>query len=180
MHGIIHAELKKYVLGKLGDHAWNAVVEKARLQDKVYLPNRSYPDADALALVTAASQLTKMPPDAILRDFGEFIAPDLLSLYRQHVKPAWKTLELLENTETTIHRIVRATDPNASPPTIQALRKGPNELVIRYTSQRKMCDVAKGIIVGLGKHFREKIELQESQCMKTGGPACEIAVRRAG
>lgn len=107
MHGIIHAQLKQFVVDKHGNDAWQAVLKEAGLGHKVYLANTTYEDADAIAIVMAGSKLTNTPPDDIMEAFGEFIVPALLSTFGAMVKPAWKTMELLLNTEETIHKAVR-------------------------------------------------------------------------
>lgn len=63
MHGIIHAELKKYVDAKHGSEAWRAILQEAGLANDIYLPLNTYPDADAVAIVTAASKLTGVPAE---------------------------------------------------------------------------------------------------------------------
>ncbi len=176
MHGIIHAELKKYVVARLGAAAWNTLVEDAGLTGRIFQPNKAYDDADATALVSAASRSTGLEADAILQDFGEFLAPDLLMMYRTHIKPGWRTLDLLDATESTIHRVVRASDPTAKPPELDVKRAGRDRVTIRYTSPRKMCGVAKGIVRGAAKHFGDTVEIHEPRCMHRGDSACEIEV----
>jgi Haem-NO-binding len=81
MHGVIFAELQTYADSKHGGGTWNALLEKANLKGKTYLAVQTYPDADAVALVAAASALTGSPISTILEDFGEFIVPDLVKMY---------------------------------------------------------------------------------------------------
>jgi hypothetical protein len=161
MHGIIHAELKKYVDAKHGAEAWQAIVKEAGLGDAIYLPLNTYPDSEAVAIVAAASKLTGAPAENILEDFGEFIAPDLLSMYRSLLKPEWKTAEMLLHTEETIHRIVRIQNPGAKPPELRFEPAGPNKLKFYYNSPRKMSAVAKGIIKGVAKHCGETASILE-------------------
>jgi hypothetical protein len=78
-----------------------------------------------VALVVAATKATGLKADAILEDFGEFIAPDLISMFRASIKPEWRTLELLEHTEETIHKAVRLRNPGATPPELVAPAQGP-------------------------------------------------------
>ncbi len=176
MHGVIHGELKKYVVSRMGADAWNALVKEAGLQGRVHEPNKAYPDEDALALVQAAVKITGQDANAILEDFGEFLAPDLMHLYRAHVDPAWRTLDLLEFTESTIHRVVRSASPEATPPRLDVKRVNRERVTIRYQSARKMCAVAKGIIKGTAKHYQESVEIREPRCMHRGDAACEIEV----
>lgn len=179
MHGIIFAELQKYVDAKLGPGKWQVLVKEAGLGSKLYLANQEYPDSEVVALVVTASRLTGLEAAVILEDFGQFIAPDLIGMYRAMIKPDWKTLEVIENTEATVHKAVRLKDPSAKPPELQVTRSGPQEVVITYRSPRKLCAVAKGIAKGLAKHYRETISISESTCMLKGAAACRIAVRRS-
>lgn len=46
MHGLIFAELKRFVVTNLGGEAWNKVVKDAGLESKVYLPTQVYDDSE--------------------------------------------------------------------------------------------------------------------------------------
>jgi len=161
LHGIIHAELKKYVEARHGSDAWKACLETAGFSHKMFLPISTYPDADAVAIVTAASKLTNIPAERILEDFGEFIAPDLISMYQSLIEPHWKTAELLLHTEDVIHRVVRINNPGAQPPKLRFEQLGPNELKLYYDSPRRMAAVAKGIISGVAKHYGQTVLIRE-------------------
>lgn len=178
MHGSIFAELKKYVEAKLGGNAWNELLNDAGLGPRMYLAIQAYPDSEVVGIVTAASKKTGLAPDAILEDFGEFIAPDLLGMYRSLVKPGWRTLEVIEHTENTIHKVVRLQHADATPPYLHAERTGPDEVTVTYTSPRRLCSVAKGIIRGLAVHFGDVISVKESRCMNKGASGCVLVVRR--
>jgi hypothetical protein len=89
------------------------------------------------ALVTTASRLTNLPAPAILEDFGDFIAPDLLDMYWGAISPEWRTLDVLEHTETTIHTVVRQDHQGSTPPYLQATRTGENEVTSRRMCSRR-------------------------------------------
>jgi hypothetical protein len=163
MHGIIHVELKRYVETKHGADAWKAVLQKAGTPSRIYVATNVYPDEEAAALVATASLLTKTPAETILEDFGEFVTPALLSMYQSLIKPDWKTRELLLNTEETIHRVVRLKNSGALPPQLRFEEMGPRQLKFYYNSPRRMSAVAKGIIKGVARHYREKVAIQESR-----------------
>jgi len=55
MHGIIFSELKKYVDERLGGAAWGALLEKAGMSGRIYMPVQEYPDADAVKLVATVA-----------------------------------------------------------------------------------------------------------------------------
>lgn len=178
MHGTILYLLTKFLDSRIGQGGTQRVLTAAKRQDVAYVPTMMYPDEDAVAIVTAASELTGQPPGALLDAFGEYIAPSLLTLYEAMVDPEWKTLDLLENTESTIHRVVRMKSPGAEPPRLKCRRIDRDTVEIIYESQRRMCDVAVGIIRGIAGHYVETVEITQHRCMHRGDACCQIEVRK--
>jgi hypothetical protein len=95
------------------------------------------------------------------------------------VKPEWKTLDLIEHTEERIHKIVRLRHTGARPPYLTTERRGPREIVIHYSSARRMCALAKGIARGIARSYNESITIADVRCMHRGDPTCEIVVTAA-
>ena len=180
MHGSIFAELQKFVTFHHGADAWRHLVRESGVPTKVYLPIRAYPDEELVALVSTASQMTGTPVPELLWSYGEFIAPDLIKMYRAYMKPEWRTLDVIEHTENQVHVRVRVDHEGAAPPYLTATRLGPDEVMVHYISQRKLCTVAEGVAHGMAKHFGERVETSQKTCMHRGDPQCEILVRRVG
>jgi hypothetical protein len=179
MHGIVHAELQKYIVIRFGHPIWKKLLKQSGLETKSYLVSQHYPDSDILTLVTTASEVTEKPVSQLLEEFGEFIAPDLLEMYRPMLDPRWRTLDILEHTEDTVHRVVRLRNAGATPPELRCQRLSPGEVQLSYNSPRKMCALARGIIRGLAKRFDETVQIQEGACMLRGAASCEISIRLA-
>src|SRR5688572_12268615 len=99
MHGLMFAELKKYVVHKVGADAWDILLNTAGLGGRIYMPVQEYPDDEIVALVGVAAQATGTPVQAILEDFGAYIVPDLLKMYGSLLERGWKTLDVIEHTE---------------------------------------------------------------------------------
>jgi len=89
----------------------SGLLKEAGLGQRNYDAFETYPDEEAGRLVATASRITGANAPAILEDFGEFIAPDLLEMYWALVKPEWKTLDVIEHTEEAIHEVVRLKNP---------------------------------------------------------------------
>lgn len=176
MHGVIFVEMEKYVDTKFGGDTWNTLLASAGLGAKAYSGTKTYPDEEVIALVSTASKMTGIPIPAILEDFGEFIVPDLAKTYKVLIRPRWKTLDLLENTESIMHRMVRAAYRGATPPILKSSRVSPNEVVITYGSQRKMCALAKGIVKGIAALYAEQVTLTETTCMLKGDHTCTLRI----
>ena len=179
MHGLIHLELQKFVEGRFGVDAWKTLVRRAHLDAEIYTPLRSYPDEQMLALVGEAVAMTGQSATSLLEAFGEFLVPTYLSLYGNLLKPAWRTLDVLEHTEETIHRVVRMRHEGAAPPRLKTERTRPDEVVLTYDSPRKLCAVARGIARGVSKKFVETLTVEDRRCMHRGDPACVIVFRGA-
>jgi hypothetical protein len=112
--------------------------------------------------------------------FGEFIVPSLLKMYGHLIKPNWKSLDIIEHTEGTVHAVDRVNDKDALPPKLRTRRTGPDTIVLVYDSPRKMCALAIGIGKGLARHYKETLSIDQTKCMHKGGPFCEIIYRKTG
>jgi hypothetical protein len=121
-----------------------------------------------MTLVSAVVAMTSQTAPVLLEDFGEFLVPVLMKLHRQMLRPAWKTLDVIEHTECTMHRIVRI-ENHAHPPHLKAERRGTDEVLVTDTSPRRMCALAVGIEKGLATQFQEKILITQPVCIHKGG-----------
>ena len=179
MHGIIFSELKKYVVASQGTDTWSKLHLASGLSGGMYLTTSTYPDSDAATLVSTASKILNVAPAVIMEGFGEFIAPSLIKIYNGLIRPEWRTLDLLEHVESVIHTAVRLRNPDMTPPRLTASRPSPGSVIITYSSDRKMCGIAKGIAKGIVKHYRERIEITETTCMLKGNRVCTLVFKSA-
>lgn len=177
MHGLIHTALQKFVETQFGADVWKALLVRAGLEHEIFTPLQSYPDAQIVKLVAEAEAMSGTPAAALLEGFGEFLVPTYLSLYGALLKPEWRTLDVLENTEETVHRVVRMRNPGAKPPRLSVRRTAKDEVELTYNSERRLCAVARGIARGVAKQFSEAIQVTDRACMLRGDPACIMLFR---
>src|SRR6266851_603317 len=104
--------------------------------------------------------------------------PRLMNMYGHLIPGEWKTLDVIEKTEETIHNVVRVQTPGAKPPVLHTIRRSEDEVVLIYGSPRKLCAFAIGIARGVAKQFNETIEVTQTKCMHSGAPHCEIVFRK--
>ena len=174
MHGIIHLELQNFVVGNYGAPAWQTLIERAGLTGQIFTPLNAYPDGQIVSLVGEAASMTGIAAVDLLEAFGEYLVPRYLALYGKLLKPEWTTLDVIERTEQTIHRVVRLRQPGALPPKLKTERVSANEVILTYDSERKLCPVARGIARGLAKQFNQALTIDDVACMHRGAPACII------
>jgi len=179
MHGMIFAELKRFVDEGHGPGVWDTLLRESGIGAKIYLTMEVYPDEELVRLARTASALTGAPLADILEAFGEFLAPTYFKLYGHLLKPEWRTLDVIEHTEQSIHRVVRIKNPGARPPELRCIRVSFVEVLLIYNSSRRMCAVAKGIARGVATHFSENIRISEATCMLRGAADCRITIKLA-
>jgi hypothetical protein len=180
MHGIVFGELKQYVTARLGDSVWTELLAAAAIGPKLYLAIQEYPDEELGAILQAACRRTSLSAAAILQDFGDFIGPHLVQMYRMYILPEWNTLDVIEHTEERIHRMVRVQHRGARPPYLSTTRRSADEIVIHYSSERRLCAFAKGIALGIARHYGEQLGIRDLTCMNKGAKTCEILLTRQG
>ena len=176
MHGLVTTALKRYLVRRLGSVVWNRLLVDQNLAQRDYVPRGTYPDREVIGLVSGAASVTCTPMQELLEDFGRCLVPELLKSFGALINPSWRTLDVIEHSDATIHRAVRLREPDASPPRLALTRSGPDEVVVEYSSARGLCSLAKGIIRGIADHFGDKVSIEEPSCRGHGSPCCVILV----
>ena len=177
MLGVIFFVPQNHIEKRLGASGWGRVVARTNLPAKAYSPVVEYPDSEAMALMKAAGQLAGLPLADFLEEFGEALAPDLLAMHPGLVRPEWKTLDLVMNAEEIIHAAVRRRNPAAKPAVLRCAPYSDDEVQLVYASPRKLCQIAKGIIRGVARHYQEEVSINDQACMNDGDPFCAIQIK---
>jgi hypothetical protein len=159
MHGFIFIEFEKFVLGQIDFKVWRQTLQANQIDSSLFSPTELFPDSKLVEMLTLAAEVAKRTPESLLESFGAFLVPDLMKVYRAYIDPAWKTLDVLERAETTIHVAVRKSTAGAAPPILQVQRLNPREVQIVYVSNRNMPELGVGIVKGLGAYFNENLEV---------------------
>jgi hypothetical protein len=178
MHGTILTLLKRYVQTQYDHSTWVQLMERSGLEQVEFNHKTVYPDEHIYALIGQAAELTGISAGELHEKFGEYLVPDLMYMYQRLLKPEWKTLDMLEHTELTMHKQVRQEHIENSPPVLDVNRLGPNELIIDYVSPRRMSGLAVGIVRGLATYFDEADRIDVMPTTSEDGEHVRIHVRR--
>ena len=177
MHGIICFQIKSFVERRHSPQVWQSLERDLGLSPRAYQPTEDYPDAEIVALLSALSGITGQSPDTVLEDLGTFLAPQLVSIYSVMFRAERSTLALLAVTEDVIHRVIRLRQPSTAPPVIKCLWRMENEMELIYSSPRKMCALAKGIVRGIANCFDETVAIVDRACIHRGDPYCCLGIQ---
>ncbi len=177
MHPVIHLALKKYVETRHGVKGWFGFLDQAGVSSALpYVRVGEYPDKELLAIVDAVARGTGTGVAEVLEDFGAAMVPDLIAMYPRLVRREWRSLDLICNTEQTIHQLVRRRYSDARPPHIRCQRISDTELRVTYESARRLCALVRGIVRGVGEHYAEALRISEPRCMLRGDAVCEFRI----
>ena len=172
MHGLIFAALQDYSRERLG-------AERARelWADRVFEVDQSYDDEWFVAqldrLATAADG-TRADTE---RDFGAFAARTTFAgLYPAYYAASADVFEFLLGIEEKIHELVRATIPGALPPHLHVQPLGGDGVLISYTSERHLCRLLEGLVLGAAETLGSEVAVDEIQCMLRDDPGCVFTV----
>jgi hypothetical protein len=155
VHGSIFYLLKKFVYSRFSVETWAKMQIAADVEGWEYVITKSYPLTHMEGLVFAASQFSGIEVEKLKEQFGEYLVPDLFVLYKNYVRPEWKTMDMIEHTEKVMHGAVRALNSTANPPVLFVTKVNPNLLIIDYHSRRRMGSLAIGIIRGIAAYYGE-------------------------
>jgi len=178
MHGIVFKIIKDFVVEQYDEATWAAIQEEAGVESKLYLPVSEYPDEEAMAIVAAASELSGIDRDPLLREVGRFAVPTLLDTYGVHVDDDWTALELVANTEEYIHESLREKQLSEfTPPKLRTRRVDEDTAALAYESDRGLCALAEGILDGVGAYMNEPLRVEHRRCVHDGAERCEMVIR---
>lgn len=178
MKGIIFNLLEEQVVGQFGDGTWDDLLDDAEL-DGAYTSLGSYDDREIMALVGAAAAKLDKSPAEILRWFGKSAIPALALRFPAFFEAPSNARNFLLSVNTIIHPEVRKLYSGAGCPHFQFQEMGTGELILGYSSPRKMCALAEGFIDGAADHFGEKVTVAHRGCMHDGSAECSLVVEWA-
>ncbi len=176
MHGIVHKSLKEYVVERADDDTWDTIVEQSDLEPKLYLPVTHYDDAEIDTVLQELSSMATQDRDAIERDFGRTLAPELLSTFSAHLRRDWEFPELLASLEDVYDDVDDATK-EATLPAISCTRES-DDAVVTYDTHRdqQYCGLAHGVLEGLAAAYGADATVTKTACVDDGADECTFRV----
>lgn len=175
MKGIVFNVLEKVVGDAHGEDTWDALVETAGV-DGSYTSLGSYPDAELLAIVGAASEALKLPAWDVVKWFGTAALPEFAARYQPFFEPHASTRDFLLTLNEIIHPEVRKLYPDAACPDFDFKTLPDGRLSMTYSSAKKLCAFAEGLVAGAAAHYGETVEIEQPTCMLHGGDHCVLVL----
>jgi hypothetical protein len=171
--GIVFTLLQEMVEQEAGLAAWDACISQIdSASDGVYIAPSVYPDEELLAIIGALSESLDVPVRDLVRAFGVYMLPRLLDVYRDKTVVDGGLKVFLMSVDGVIHEEVKKLWPDAQLPRFRHDDTGPTSLTLYYTSERRLCALAEGLIDGAGKAFATDVQIGHVTCMHDGADCC--------
>ncbi len=175
MHGLIFTAFRQYCWTRLEEHS-----DEISRGLPNYVMTESYPDADFEVLVARAVGLSGRSRRDILVDFGRFTGFWVFRVMRgDYYEESASTRGFLLGVESRIHEAVRESTPLAAPPRLHVMPLGESGVSISYTSERKLCELLEGLVLGVAEYYGEHVSIEQPLCMHRGDVACSVLVTTA-
>ncbi len=180
MHGLIFVTWEKFLAERFGNKLLknyrDAIGETAA---SAPLVSKVYDDATLLAGVGAACQLTGLPAELLLREYGRYyMLNGLTSHLCAYLLTQVHSGQELLLTMRHAHQQMRRTPDGLTPPLFgyEDLPGDPYGFILIYDSARQICPVLWGCIEGAAELYGESVSIIERTCMKNGAADCRFEV----
>lgn len=205
MKGIMFNLLEEVVADAHGPFVWDELLDALALEG-VYTAVDTYDDGEFLALVRALPPPPSDPDAAATgpgiagsggtatavvqaalptvaertRWYGRRALPQLSQRYPTFFEPYDDARDFLASVESVIHTEVRKVLPTAALPRFgvhqDVAPDGTRRLTLTYVSDRGLCHLAEGFVLGAGDHYGQALHVHQAACMHTGDPSCRLVV----
>lgn len=157
MKGVIFVCMEELVVGKFGKDSWSSILKLSSLPvGTKFSTQQDIPESAIGKVIAATCNVTRLTHKQLLDAFGDYwatvFAPKLYRVYYVNAKNAKDFLKKMAVVHTTITK-----NMNASPPKFTYEEPDESTLIMEYSSARGMKDLMPSIILGIGKHYKEKL-----------------------
>lgn len=180
MKGIIFNEFLIMVEKEFGAEMVELIIEDAKpASGAAYTNVGTYDHAEIVDLVVALSKRTGAEAPVLIKAFGKFLFHSFGNKHGDMISSYSNGLDLLKDIHDHIHVEVAKLYSNAQLPDFTTEQSNDSSLKMTYASERKMSDLAEGLIEETMIHFGHKYEL-EKKLIEEDGSVVEFNIQITG
>lgn len=176
MKGIIFNVLEDMIVEKCGMHVWNELMTKHAPQNRVYISGKSYDDSELSAIVSDVAVTLNIPLQDVVKAFGNFLFDGLATRHADVIEQFSDFTELVMGIHDVIHVEVNKLYIEPALPTISSRITSANQIELTYSSPRKLCFCAEGLLFGAARHYGKNIKIEHTVCMHNGADHCILDI----
>lgn len=169
MKGIVFTEFLDMVEAEFGLETADKIIMDSKLASNgAYTAIGTYDHNEMGQLVTNLSKITGESVPNLLSAFGQYLFGRFVKGFPQFFTNVKGTFPFLLEIENHIHVEVKKLYPDAELPSFDTVLKG-NQLSMVYKSERRLSDLAEGLILGCIAYFNEKITVNKEDLSNGDG-----------
>ena len=154
---------------KFGEEVAETIIENANLPSQgAYTSVGTYDHKEMYSLIRELHKKTDMPVPQLMHAYGFYLFATLANAYQPMLSGIDNAFDMLRSVDKYIHVEVRKLYPDAELPHFEVNDIGSGKLEMIYTSERKMSDVAAGLIEGCLMHYKEKATVTKEMIIADG------------
>lgn len=175
MKGIVFNIAQEVVVADHGEDTWDDLLDCVGAAG-AYTALGDYPQSELTGIVAAAAQRWDIAPQDVLRHVGRNGLPKFVQRYPDLARNHRSARTFLLALNSVIHPEVRKLYPGAHVPHFEFQDTSTGGLRIRYVSERGLCHLAEGLILGAADQFDETVTVTQPMCRHRGDPDCFLLV----
>ena len=162
MKGVIVKCLEELVITKFGKEKWEQSLEDVgQKKNMVFYILSDVEDATVIKLVEAVCKNLNLTLSQATDAFGDYwinnYSQDIYKIYYKKNKTAKEFMLNMDDLHITMTKTIE----NAKPPRFTFEWKDDKTLVVHYNSHRGLIDFAIGLTKGVGKYYKENLEVKK-------------------
>jgi len=178
MKGIVFTEFIEMVEEKFGFEMADTIITNSSLPSGgAYTAVGTYHMDEMMQLVSNLCKETQIPVSDLLIFFGKHLFTRFVEIYPHFFKGMESAFNFLVNIEDYIHVEVLKLYPDAQLPQIDAHIADNNTMELTYRSDRKLSDLAFGLIQGCVDYFGGHM-LVKKDMVNTDGSEVRFVIER--
>ena len=161
MYGLVNRAIEEMVLEEGGIELWQAIKEKAGVDEITFLSMQPYPDSITYELVASASEVLGVMPEDLLRQFGRhWIMFTAQEGYGSLLQSSGRDVrEFLHNLDA-MHARIASTMTELNPPSFKCIEINSANLHVYYSSERSGLEpMVVGLLEGLGELYETPLKV---------------------
>jgi hypothetical protein len=160
MYGMINSSMRRMVIEQHGEEFWASLVSDFDLPDD-FSTMHIYPDDLTYRFVSALGERLSVAPEFVLESFGRFFIRDLrASQFGSLLRIFGPDFRQCVSNLNMMHEHMGGSFEGMIPPRFDIEEMGPNDLLLKYYSQRPGLEsMVTGLLAGLAEFYDENITL---------------------
>ncbi len=169
MKGIVFTQFLEMVEEKFDYDMVNTIIQKSELPNNgAYTSVGKYNISELRTLVYNLHKETDIPLSDLFKDFGAYFFTFLARNYSHFLERADTLFDFFNSIHNHIHVEVKKLYPDAELPAFETLSINDQEMVMKYTSEKKLGDFAKGLLAKSAEYFNENVTITSKSLNESG------------